>query len=397
MIQHRAYRLRIVNNRDFLTLTCQRSFTPTGPPPLPPPSPPSSLSGISPVMFDNFGGGASDESNATAPNTDVCQSGGADPGPESLSLQRDQPLIICVFVDYFPHPIPFPEEVIPMCRCCVGCVGAQHHPMKHLWKGGAPPGVLSIGSPAPHLEWIVAPCPRPPTGAKALRSAPPASQGRMPEGINPPPILFYFASRFSPLCERDSILPRLPTDLHRRGTLSPWRWRGLLPSMTRSVSVIKPDYPKPLPVAKGFTRGEVLPTAPLHPSALAPDGDRSPNPMTEGDVGSPGPRMGGGWPQTWGGFYKFLGSHRALVQFSAGAVVATCCAFLYQTDEGVHYTYTQRCDINLSLPVPKAIIHHGEKGHTQSGGGGDGCGLRSVFFSPQGTSGLSRRKKIYHI
>jgi len=70
-------------------------------------------------------------------------------------------------------------------------------------------------------------------------------------------------------------------------------------SMTRSVSVIKPDYPKPLPVAKGFTRGEVL----------------------------------------------------------------TCCAFLYQTDEGVHYTYTQRCDINLSLPVPKAIIHHGEKGH----------------------------------
>eukprot|EP00667_Euglena_gracilis_P020385 EG_transcript_22076 len=69
--------------------------------------------------------------------------------------------------------------------------------------------------------------------------------------------------------------------------------KPVIASMTRSTSTLKPDYPKPLPVAKGFTRGEVL----------------------------------------------------------------TCCAFLYQTEEGVHYTYTQRCDIHLALPVPKAIIH----------------------------------------
>lgn len=69
-----------------------------------------------------------------------------------------------------------------------------------------------------------------------------------------------------------------------------------------------------------------------------------------------------------------------------GAVVATCCAFLYQTDEGVHYTYTQRCDINLSLPVPKAIIHHGEKGHTQGGGAMD---AGSALFSSLPTEHLA--------
>jgi|UniRef100_A0A7S4CZF0 hypothetical protein len=75
-------------------------------------------------------------------------------------------------------------------------------------------------------------------------------------------------------------------------------------SMTRSPETFSnkaSKYPKPLPVAKGFTRADVL----------------------------------------------------------------TCCAFLYQVDEGVHYTYTQRCDIHLSafLPVPKAVLQREEKKH----------------------------------
>lgn len=47
----------------------------------------------------------------------------------------------------------------------------------------------------------------------------------------------------------------------------------------------------------------------------------------------------------------------------------------------MHYTYTQRCDIHLALPVPKAIIHNGGQGW---GVVGFGIGLGRCFFADFG-------------
>jgi hypothetical protein len=45
------------------------------------------------------------------------------------------------------------------------------------------------------------------------------------------------------------------------------------------------------------------------------------------------------------------------------AELISCCAFLIPAPDGCHYTYTQRANLNLSIPIPKFIAHTAEKGH----------------------------------
>lgn len=45
------------------------------------------------------------------------------------------------------------------------------------------------------------------------------------------------------------------------------------------------------------------------------------------------------------------------------AEVISCCVFLVPTPEGCFYTYTQRAQVNLAIPIPKTVIRWGEKAH----------------------------------